>query len=57
MPGSLPAGSMDFAIPNDSFKQITLMSSALVWPDAKFVLYSQSILLGLDVTDPRLTSL
>jgi hypothetical protein len=51
MPGSLPAGSMDFAIPNDSFKQITLMSSALVWPDAKFVLYSQSVLLGLDVTD------
>jgi hypothetical protein len=48
---------MDFAIPNDSFKQITLMSSALAWPDAKFVLYSQSILLGLDVTDPRPTSL
>jgi hypothetical protein len=42
MPASLPAGPMDFAIPNDSFKQITLVSSALAWPDAKFVLYSQS---------------
>jgi hypothetical protein len=29
----------------------------MVWPDAKFVLYSQSILLGLDVTDSRPTSL
>jgi hypothetical protein len=42
MPASLPAGPMDFAIPNDSFKQITLVSSALAWPDAKFFLYSQS---------------
>jgi hypothetical protein len=57
MPGSLPAGSMDFAIPNDSFKQITLVSSALAWPDANIVLYSQSILLGLDVIDPQPTSL
>jgi hypothetical protein len=42
MPASSPAGPMDFAIPNDSFKQITLVSSALAWPDAKFFLYSQS---------------
>jgi hypothetical protein len=42
MPAYLPAGPIDFAIPNDSFKQMTLVSSALAWPDAKFVLYSQS---------------